>query len=61
MNRTFHILSRTESAVTAVCASVLSVVTVGAVFALFASASPDAQPAAQAVFDRVVISASKSA
>jgi hypothetical protein len=54
MNRTFRILSRTESAVTAVCASVLSLITVGAVFALFASASPDAQPP-------VVISASKSA
>jgi hypothetical protein len=40
MNRTFNILSRTETAVTAVFASVLSVVTVGAVAALFASATP---------------------
>lgn len=61
MNRTFRILSRTESAVTAVCASVLSVITVGAVFAMFASVSPDAQPVEHAVFDTVVISAAKSA
>ena len=40
MSRTFNILSRTETAVTAVFASVLSVVTVGAVAALFATATP---------------------
>jgi hypothetical protein len=63
MNRTFNILTRTESAVTAVCASLLSVVTVGAVMALFATAESGASTESvdRVVLERVVITASKSA
>ncbi|MGL5004008.1 MAG: hypothetical protein ACRDAM_13805 [Casimicrobium sp.] len=39
MNRTFNILTRTESAVTAVCASLVSAFTVGVVLSLFATAT----------------------
>ncbi len=53
MNRTFNILTRTESAATAVCASLLSVVTVGAVMALFANATATATPTES--LDRVVL------
>ena len=63
MNRTFNILSRTEIAVTAVFASVLSVATVGAVAALFATATPSEAPStnvAQATFEKVTITGSKS-
>jgi VIT1/CCC1 family predicted Fe2+/Mn2+ transporter len=59
MNRTFSILTRTESAVTAVCASLLSVVTVGAVMALFATAKPT-ESVDRAVLERVVVIAAKS-
>jgi hypothetical protein len=59
MNRTFNILTRTESAVTAVCASLLSVVTVGAVMALFATAAPT-ESIDRVVLEPVVITASKS-
>jgi hypothetical protein len=63
MNRTFNILTRTESAATAVCASLLSVVTVGAVMALFATAGTGAstESADRVVLERVVVTASKSA
>jgi hypothetical protein len=63
MNRTFNILTRTESAVTAVCASLLSVVTVGAVMALFATAGTGAsiESVDRVVLERVVVTASKSA
>jgi hypothetical protein len=62
MNRTFNILTRTESAVTAVCASLLSVVTVGAVMALFATAGSGAttESVDRVVLERVVVTASKS-
>jgi len=63
MNRTFNILSRTETAVTAVVASVLSVATVGAVAALFATATPTEAintNVAHATFEKVTISGSKS-
>jgi hypothetical protein len=59
MNRTFNILTRTESAATAVCASLLSVVTVGAVMALFATATPT-ESVDRVVLAPVVITASKS-
>jgi len=59
MNRTFNILSRTESAATAISASLLSVVTIGAVMALFSTATPDAVHAETIAFDTVVITASK--
>jgi hypothetical protein len=61
MNRTFNILTRTESAVTAVCASLLSVVTVGAVMALFATAGTGASTESvdRLVLEPVVITASK--
>lgn len=59
MNRTFNILTRTESAVTAVCASVLSVVTVGAVIGLFATAKP-ADTTDRIVLEPIVITAPKS-
>jgi hypothetical protein len=58
MNRTFNILTRTESAVTAVCASVLSVVTVGAVISLFATAKPADAPD-RVVLEPIVITAPK--
>ena len=63
MSRTFNILSRTETAVTAVFASVLSVVTVGAVAALFATATPTEllnANVAQVTFEKVTITGSKS-
>ena len=63
MNRTFNSLSRTETAVTAVFASVLSVVTVGAVAALFATAIPTEvlnANVAQVTFEKVTIIGSKS-
>ena len=63
MNRTFNILSRTETAVAAVFASVLSVVTVGAVAALFATATPVESvntTVALVTFEKVTITGSKS-
>ena len=63
MNRTFNILSRTETAVTAVFASLLSVVTIGAVAALFSTATPvESLPTNVAVItlEKVVITGSKS-
>ena len=63
MNRTFNILSRTETAVTAVFASVLSVVTVGAVAGLFATATPVESvntTVALVTFEKVTITGSKS-
>jgi hypothetical protein len=63
MNRTFNILSRTETAATAVFASVLSVVTVGAVAALFATATPTETintNVAHVTFEKVTITGSKS-
>ena len=60
MSRTFHILSRTESAVTAVGASLLSVITVGAVLAMFASVTPDVSTNQPIVLERVTITAAKS-
>ena len=63
MNRTFNILSRAETAVIAVFASVLSVVTVGAVAALFATATPVESAnttVAHVTFEKVTISGSKS-
>jgi hypothetical protein len=59
MNRTFNILTRTELAATAVCASLLSVVTMGAVLGLFATASPSVT-VDRFVLETVVISAPKS-
>ena len=53
MSRTFQILSRTESAATAVGASLLSVITVGAVLAMFASVTPDASTTQPIVLERV--------
>jgi hypothetical protein len=58
MNRTFNILTRTESAATAVCASLLSVVTVGAVLALFAVTTPT-ETVDRVVLEPVVITAPK--
>ena len=63
MSRTFNILSRTETAVTAVFASVLSVVTVGAVAALFATATPTEvlnANVAHVTFEKVTITGSKA-
>ena len=60
MSRTFHILSRTESAATAVGASLLSVITVGAVLALFASVTPDVSTTPPIVLERVTIIALRS-
>ena len=63
MNRTFNILSRTETAATAVFASVLSVITVSAVAALFATAIPSEAPntnVAQVTFEKVTITGPKS-
>jgi hypothetical protein len=59
MNRTFNILTRTESAVTAVCASALSLVTVGAVIGLFATATPN-DVSDRVVLEPIVITAPKS-
>jgi hypothetical protein len=60
MNRTFNILTRTESAVTAVCASLLSVVTIGAVLSLFSTAMPT-ETFDRVVVEPIVVSATKSA
>jgi hypothetical protein len=60
MNRTFNLLSRTESVLVAMGASLFSVVTVGAVMALFATATPDAATHDHIVLEKVVITASKS-
>ncbi len=59
MNRTFNILTRSESAATAVCASLLSVVTVGAVLALFATATLT-ESVDRVVLEPIVVSAPKS-
>jgi hypothetical protein len=59
MNRTFNILTRTESVVMAVCASLLSVITVGAVLSLFVTATP-AVTVDRVVLEPVVITAPKS-
>lgn len=59
MNRTYNPLTRTESAVTAVCASLLSVITVGAVLSLFATAKP-AETIDRVVLEPIVITASKA-
>jgi DNA-binding transcriptional regulator YbjK len=60
MNRTFNILTRTESAATATCASLLSVATVAAVLALFTTATPT-DTIERVVLEPVVITASKTA
>jgi hypothetical protein len=61
MSRTFQILSRTESAATAVGASLLSVITVGAVLAMFASVTtPDVSTTQPIVLERVTIVALRS-
>ena len=60
MSRTFQILSRTESAATAVGASLLSAITVGAVLALFASVTPDVSTTQPVVLERVTIVALRS-
>ena len=60
MSRTFQILSRTESAATAVGASLLSVITVGAVLAMFASVKPDVSTTQTFVLERVTITALRS-
>ena len=63
MSRTFNILSRTETAIAAVFASVLSVVSVGAVAALFATATPTEvlnANVAQVTFEKVTITGSKA-
>ena len=62
MSRTFQILSRTESAATAVGASLMSVITVGAVLAMFASVTPDVSVSTTQpiVLERVTIIGSKS-
>ena len=60
MSRTFHILSRTESAATAVGASLFSVITVGAVLAMFASVTPDVSTTQPIVLERVTITALRS-
>ena len=60
MSRTFQILSRTESAATAVGASVLSVITLGAVLAMFASVTTDASTTQPIVLERVTIIALRS-
>jgi hypothetical protein len=60
MNRTYNILSRTESAAVAVGASLFSIVTVGAVVALFATAAPaEISSLDRIVLDTVVITAAK--
>jgi hypothetical protein len=64
MNRTYTMLSRTESILVAAGASFFSVVTVGAVIALFAtstiSAAPDMASHDRIVLEKVVITALKS-
>ena len=60
MSRTFQILSRTESAATAMGASLLSAITVGAVLALFASATSDVPTTQPIVLERVTIIALRS-
>ena len=59
MSRTFQILSRTESTVTAVGASLLSAITVGALLAMFASVTPDVSTTQPIVLERVTIIAAK--
>jgi hypothetical protein len=61
MSRTFHILSRTESAATAMGASLLSVITVVAVLALFAAVTPDVSSTQPIMLERVTITALRSA
>jgi hypothetical protein len=61
MNATFSILSRTETAITAACASAALIATVCAVLALFASAAPDVSRPNHTVFETVVITAARSA
>lgn len=62
MNTTrFSILSRTESAASALAASLLSVVTVGVVLGAFATVSPVPTADDVIVIDRVTISAPRSA
>lgn len=63
MNRTFNILSRTETTVTAAFAGLLSVITVGAVAALFATSTPPDVPntsVAHVTFEKVTITGSKT-
>ncbi len=60
MSRTFQILSRAESAATAVSASLLSVITVGAVLAMFASVTADVSTMQPIVLERVTITALRS-
>jgi hypothetical protein len=60
MNHYFNLLSRTESAATAVCASLLSVFTVGAVIMLFSSAIPDAVSSELVAFDVAVVTTSNN-
>jgi hypothetical protein len=60
MNRTFNILTRTESAATAVCASLLSVISVGAVLSLFATATPSVT-VDRVALEPIVVTANKSA
>lgn len=60
MNRTFNILSRTESTATILSASLFSVVTIGAVVALFSTAAPVTTHTEVVAFERVVITASKN-
>ena len=59
MNRTYNPLTRTESVVTAACASLLSVITVGAVLSLFATAKLT-ETIDRVVLEPVVITAQKS-
>jgi hypothetical protein len=64
MNRTYNILSRTESVLIAMGASLFSVITVGAVMALFATstvaATSDVAAYDRIVLEKVVITAAKS-
>jgi hypothetical protein len=64
MNRTYNILSRTETVLVAMGASLFSVVTVGAVLAMFATstvtATPDVAAYDRIVLEKVVITAPKS-
>lgn len=59
MERTFSILSRTESAVAAACVSLLSVVVLGSVIGAFATATPN-ESVDRVVVEPVVITAPKS-
>ncbi len=60
MNRTFNSLTRTESALIAMGASLFSVVTVGAVFALFTTTTPEIASHNHIVLEKVVITAPKA-